>query len=824
MKKRNYGQTATEYMLILAGVAAVTLIGFKTYLPRVTDLSGTYFNRTASGIVGKPNPCGDGFCNTPHETDENCCADCGSCSVAAPAVDGGWCSFGPCSQACGGGIQSRSCSCPPPSAGGDDCDGPASIACNTFDCPPVPTCEYSDWSACLDAATHSIPVLCGGGEMLRTCSCGAGNCAGGAAAETAVCNTQACVGGHWSTWSACSVPCGGEGIISRTCVLPSDPSATLVDCSALGNVDTQRCYNGPCPAAGTWCAWGYDRGTGFVANLCSVDCNGGIMTRTCECPPPVAGGAFCPDSGYTTVKVDLFTQTCNTQACTCIPVSGPANSTVCTNDDNLAALHIYVPQTIISYGTCSVPQPSPYCEWACNLGYRVNGPGCSVNQCAANAIPLNNIGICMDGGVRDDEQIPDAQHLISKLAVLNGACTLGRKCEWQCPPWNHISANNCILSTCGGSPIANATLCASDDIQLPSGGINYTAIPTGTCSATKCEYQCWLGYHVSGNSCVLSECSPSSAPINTTMCASDNVWIPDGETAQVIVETNACTARKCEWYCNLGYHLSGGICILSNCTGTVPTNATMCANDNLDLPSGDVPRTLVGIGTGSCTATKCEYYCPLGYWNSGPTTCSLAVCTGTVPTNATMCTNDNVSLPNGNEIRTVVGNGSGSCTTTAKCEYYCPLGYYRTSATMCTLAVCTGTVPANGTLCTNDDINLPSGNVARTLVGTGSSTCTAGTYCEYYCPLGYYKNGAVCTLAVCTGTTPLRATMCANDNINLPNGNLPKIVVGNASSACTSIKCQWYCNSGWPMKSCSGCNMCCPANSTGHVYTCGACP
>ncbi|HBG61615.1 MAG TPA: hypothetical protein DDX37_07290, partial [Candidatus Omnitrophica bacterium] len=290
MKKRNYGQTATEYMLILAGVAAVTLIGFKTYLPRVTDLSGTYFNRTASGIVGKPNPCGDGFCNTPHETDENCCADCGSCSVAAPAVDGGWCSFGPCSQACGGGIQSRSCSCPPPSAGGDDCDGPASIACNTFDCPPVPTCEYSDWSACLDAATHSIPVLCGGGEMLRTCSCGAGNCAGGAAAETAVCNTQACVGGHWSTWSACSVPCGGEGIISRTCVLPSDPSATLVDCSALGNVDTQRCYNGPCPAAGTWCAWGYDRGTGFVANLCSVDCNGGIMTRTCECPPPVAGG------------------------------------------------------------------------------------------------------------------------------------------------------------------------------------------------------------------------------------------------------------------------------------------------------------------------------------------------------------------------------------------------------------------------------------------------------------------------------------------------------------------------------------------------------
>ncbi|MBU4334697.1 MAG: thrombospondin type-1 domain-containing protein, partial [Candidatus Omnitrophica bacterium] len=501
MKKRNYGQTATEYMLILAGVAAVTLIGFKTYLPKVTEVSETYFNRSAAGIAGKPNPCGDSFCNVPHETPENCCADCGGCSVAAPAVDGGWCSYGACSQSCGGGIQSRTCTCPPPSNGGDDCDGPASIACNTFDCPPVPICEWNDWTAC--------SVLCGGGTMTRTCnSCPIADCPGGVAAATSVCNTQPCVGGCWSTWSSCSIPCGAEGTISRTCVDCSDASATLVPCSALGNIDTQRCYEGPCPVAGTWCNWGYDRGTGFVVNGCSEDCNGGIMTRTCECPPPVAGGDFCPDSGYTTTKIDLFTQNCNTQACTCIPTSGPANSSVCLNDDDLSALHIYVPQTIVAYDACSVPQPSPYCEWECSFGYRVNGPGCSLNTCNTNAIPTNS-SVCMDGGVSDDTEIPDAQHLLDKLAVLNGNCTLPRKCEWQCPPWYHILTNNCILSTCGGSTPSNSDVCAGDESQLPGAGINRTAVPTGGCTPiTKCEYECKLGYHVVGNDCVLSQCIP----------------------------------------------------------------------------------------------------------------------------------------------------------------------------------------------------------------------------------------------------------------------------------------------------------------------------
>jgi len=73
------GQTAIEYMLLLTVVAAVTLIAFKVYLPRVYIASNLLYNRSAVGIMGPPNPCGDGNCAT-FENLINCCVDCGSCS------------------------------------------------------------------------------------------------------------------------------------------------------------------------------------------------------------------------------------------------------------------------------------------------------------------------------------------------------------------------------------------------------------------------------------------------------------------------------------------------------------------------------------------------------------------------------------------------------------------------------------------------------------------------------------------------------------------------------------------------------------------------
>jgi Flp pilus assembly pilin Flp len=50
----NQGQTAIEYLLLLAVVVAIVLVGFKTYLPQSHNAVDLYYNRAAVGIMGKP--------------------------------------------------------------------------------------------------------------------------------------------------------------------------------------------------------------------------------------------------------------------------------------------------------------------------------------------------------------------------------------------------------------------------------------------------------------------------------------------------------------------------------------------------------------------------------------------------------------------------------------------------------------------------------------------------------------------------------------------------------------------------------------------------
>lgn len=436
MKKRNFGQTATEYMLVLAGVAAVTLIGFRTYLPKVTDISETYFNRTSAGIAGKPNPCGDHICNMPMETPDNCCFDCGGCSSAEAPIDGGWTVFGPCSESCGGGISTRTCTNPTPQFGGADCDGPASIACNTDPCPPDPVCTWNPWSACT--------VPCGGGTMSRTCDgCPIADCPGGVPASTSTCNTQACVGGVWNNWSACSVACGGEGVQSRTCVAVGTPGATSFTCTALGTIDTIRCYLGPCPVPGTWCAWEY----GGVLNGCSEQCNGGIQTRECNCPPPEAGGAFCPDSGYTTTKVDLFTQTCNTQPCLCLPIPPsaipPTNASPCpAPQQDLSGVHNSIQISLVTELSCD---GSTLCQYSCNPDWHKSGNSCVQYSCQ-NDFGLDRSVYCYSATARTNN-LDSANTNFTPIA--------------SCPGTAATSASDTVLcyKDCVGLFVPSAGIC-----------------------------------------------------------------------------------------------------------------------------------------------------------------------------------------------------------------------------------------------------------------------------------------------------------------------------------------------------------------------------
>ncbi len=90
----NGGQTAIEYMLLLGVVVAAVLIGLRVSLPRTRVSAERYFNRTVIGILGAPNPCGDGYCCNPFEDNEKCPPDCdgvGGDIFSCPPCGDGYC-------------------------------------------------------------------------------------------------------------------------------------------------------------------------------------------------------------------------------------------------------------------------------------------------------------------------------------------------------------------------------------------------------------------------------------------------------------------------------------------------------------------------------------------------------------------------------------------------------------------------------------------------------------------------------------------------------------------------------------------------------------
>ncbi|KAJ8310623.1 hypothetical protein KUTeg_012488 [Tegillarca granosa] len=276
--------------------------------------------------------------------------------LSEAGVDGGWTSWGSwgtCSKSCGGGSQSRSRSCtnPAPQYGGANCAGSSSSsqACNTHNCPihgnwatwaawgtctvtcgggsqtrsrtcsnPTPqyggnTCSgsvdggwdaWSTWTTCT--------VTCGGGTQSRTRGCNSpapqygGAYCGGSSFDLQACNTQNCpidgVWTSWTSWSVCTVTCGGgTQDKTRTCTDPA-PQHGGADCPGNSS-DRQDCNTQVCiidGAWGSWSSWG----------TCTVTCGTGRQSRSrvCDDPRPANGGLNCTgDSGEY--------QDCNNQTC-----------------------------------------------------------------------------------------------------------------------------------------------------------------------------------------------------------------------------------------------------------------------------------------------------------------------------------------------------------------------------------------------------------------------------------------------------------------------------------------------------------------------------
>ncbi|XP_044798654.2 hemicentin-1 isoform X4 [Bubalus bubalis] len=239
-----------------------------------------------------------------------------NCHQKPCPVDGNWSEWSPweeCTRSCGRGNRTRTRTCNNPSAqhGGRPCEGTAVeiIMCNIRPCP-----VHGAWSTWQPWGTCS--VSCGKGTQIRTRLCNnpppsfAGSYCDGAETQIQVCNERHCpIDGKWATWtswSACSVSCGG-GARQRTrdC---SDPAPQYGGNKCEGSdVQSDFCNSDSCPTHGNWSPW-----SGW--GICSRTCNGGQMRRyrTCDNPRPSNGGRACggPDSQI---------QRCNTDMC---PVDG----------------------------------------------------------------------------------------------------------------------------------------------------------------------------------------------------------------------------------------------------------------------------------------------------------------------------------------------------------------------------------------------------------------------------------------------------------------------------------------------------------------------
>ncbi|CAF98845.1 unnamed protein product, partial [Tetraodon nigroviridis] len=190
-----------------------------------------------------------------------------------------WSQWSMCSVSCGGGQQHRSriCSSPPCSSLSRQ-----SKTCNTH------VCLGSTGSVSVaKAVLLTVPSVCEHGRWN--------------------CSLQHCPvhGGlsPWSSWSACSLSCGGLGLKTRTrsCSQPAAAHGGR-DCQGARQ-ETTFCQAPQCPVDGGWSRWS-------PWSRCDKRCGGGrsIRTRSCSSPPPKNGGKKCQGEKN-------HVKPCNTKPC-----------------------------------------------------------------------------------------------------------------------------------------------------------------------------------------------------------------------------------------------------------------------------------------------------------------------------------------------------------------------------------------------------------------------------------------------------------------------------------------------------------------------------
>lgn len=312
---------------------------------------------------------------------------------------------------------------------------------------------------------------------------------------------------------------------------------------------------------------------------------------------------------------------------------------------------------------------------------------------------------------------------------------------------------------CSGSVPSNATAYSGDTTGLLSAAA-YTYSSSNT--AAKCEYSCNSGYTWDGSACVAAAAScPSGTSVTWTVggnsCSANTTSSTNSGSNASVTDSTAPTTGAATFPCTNGTFNAtpnaGATCDVAtySCTGSDPTNATMCSGDSSSL-SADTAKSVVT----SCTATKCEFECNAGYVKSG-TSCVQCpagyYCPGPGDGTAHQCPvatpNSPVGSTNAGQCYSGDSCGPGSGTTPQLTE--------PTGSSACSSGTLNSSSPADTTTSGAQAWNWSCGTVTScTAPKYGCRTTTDSNY-----SLSQYGANGPNNNYGCAGT-------CANGNTNYP--------------------------------------------------------
>jgi len=595
--------------------------------------------------------------------------------------------------------------------------------------------------------------------------------------------------------------CNGivDNDVKNCCKGVSTTLDTTANCGSCGNVCKagQNCLNGVCAARTYSC-------TGSVpanAQLCINDDKG----LTMDTPRTTVSGCTVRTRCEYTCNVGFTLQNG-----ACVAVTLPP----CTDSDNGTNYTVRgtaqgpewagVPQRVISgEDHCITLEEEPtkvgrLMEYVCRMDDDGTEKLTSISANCSEVLPGS---VCQDGACV-------AQNCIAGNGYRgnnpNWPCCAGRELKPGNPSGSITSC--CLPQDCGydnvcfanrynaswgncnngvwSVPVAAPTnFCyyvASNGTQMPAGTGNYVFY---NYSAASYQYR---GV-VTESGPLQNVCSPTNSGNTVRQICTNNTRGFDGYSSglnwSVTTTESLCRVGGCN-------PSTGNCCVErsveSSCQGNTLTNSTYT-----DCSAEPITRVI------DCSTT-------LSFLNRAGVCETRGTRTGCFTPRCTPGETANTCGSNGNYVYTCAadglrwsytGGGSG-CTAGQSCQ--------NGACVAPTTFSCTGTVPANSTLCTGDDASL-SANTVRTTV----AACTAGTKCEYACNTGYTLQNGVCVNAspfYCDGNTAINASGTYNceTRYSIASGQplicreviMNGLTTGRCGENCTagsrSILCSYY--------------------------------